>query len=142
MRNWLHRIKRLFRNAEQRKTAFGRAAARFIEENPGSFVLLADPDTDVMIGAYKNSFVPIRMVQADGTRLHIVANALAYSKKDGVKNVDQFLLCVDSMLVNIAKMNDTKRRADLHEIPMDFVIGESEKTPEGIKSPLQPAPLK
>ena len=133
MRNALKRIRRLFRTAEGRKKDFARAAARFIEDNPDAFVLLADADTDVMIGAYKGFMAPVRMKQPDGKRMHIVANALKYSRVE--KSVDQFLLVVDSMLVNIAKSLDNtssqERSMKFTEVPM-------EQTPEGLKSPLQP----
>lgn len=140
MRNQVKRILKLFRSAESRKKDFGKAAARFIEQNPGSFVLLCDPDTDVMVAAYNNIMVPVHMKQPDGKRMHIVRNALKYSKEE--KSVDQFLLVVDSMLVNIAKENDNKRSKGMLTRAREFVLGDLKRTPKGIKSPLQPVRLK
>jgi hypothetical protein len=136
MRNIFKRIARLVRTSEQRKNAFAKAAARFIEDNPDAFVFLADADTDVMIGAYKNVMVPVQLKQPDGKRMHIVSNALQYSRVE--KSVDQLLLVVDSMFVNIAKELDNKRRKSLGaDISHDFDEGSIERTVKGIKSPLQ-----
>lgn len=140
MRNAFKRILRVFRTAERRKTDFAKAAARFIEANPDTFVLLADADTDLMVGAYKNVMVPVRMKQADGKRMHIVSNALQYSRVE--KSVDQFLLIVDSMLVKIAEERDTERSKKLSVGDHEFREVPMKKTMAGVTSPLQPLKTK
>lgn len=67
--------------------------------------------------------------------MHVVANALDYSKVE--KSIDQFLGVVDSFLYNIAKESDNRRRTNLTTTPVEFIEGAVEKTPEGIKSPIQ-----
>ncbi len=129
------RLGKLFRSADQKRASFAEAAAAFMEENRGAFVLLADPDTDVIFMAYRGIMVPVRMTHADGTRMHIVSNALKYSKVE--KSVDQFLLVVDSGLVNIADALHNKRRDAAQSPTLPFEEREPELAEEGITSPIQ-----
>ncbi len=135
MRNLLKRAKRLFYSAERKKREFALAAQRFASEYPDSFVLLADPDTDLLFASYRGIAAPVRMSQPDGSRMHIVSNALNYSKVE--KSVDQFLLVVDSQLFNISKELDTKRRKVLKPEEVDAIAYGPEEEREPVKSPIQ-----
>lgn len=104
--------------------------------------MLADPDTDVMLMAYRGIHIPVRMTKPDGSRMHIVSDALKYEKsKDGTRAVDQFLLVVDSALVNISETLYTRRRKASGAVrtALEYVgLAQPQvETHEGIKSPIQ-----
>lgn len=126
---------KLFHSAARKRADFAAAAASFMEQNRGAFILLADPDTDCIFMAYRGITVPVRMTHPDGTRMHIVSNALKYSKVE--KSVDQFLLVVDSGLVNIAQSLHTKRREAAQSPTLPFEERAQEQAEEGITSPIQ-----
>lgn len=138
-------LSNLLKSAKAKRQEFAQAALDFTEKNRGAFVLLADPDTDVMFMAYRGIQIPVRMTDPKtGGRLTIVRDALRYEKsKDGVKSVDQFLLVVDSALVNIAQELYNRRRGRfigrVKDKVLEFVGAPVDQmvTLEGIKSPFQ-----
>lgn len=105
------------KRAKKKRQAFADAAATFAHEHKDAFIMLCDPATDVMLMGYRNIVVPMRYTDPKtGLGLHIVADALAYSKgKGGDKAVDQFLLAVDSGVVQIANELYNRRRASVSE---------------------------
>lgn len=120
-------FKRLFqRKAEQKKAVeemakFSAAAKNFADEYPESFVLLADPGTDVIFMTYGGIVAPVRVLNKDGSRNHIVVNALKHTRGDA--DIDRFLLAVDGGLFAIAKALYNNRRASLVGKVIDFVAG-------------------
>jgi len=130
-------------SAKAKRAEFAQSALEFTEQNRGSFVFLADPDTDVMFFAFRGIQVPVRFTQPDGSRMHIVRDALRYENGDDRKAIDQFLLVVDSALVNIAKAIYNRRRdaklSKLKDVALEFVGRPVDEmhTIEGMKSPFQ-----
>lgn len=100
------------KRARRARDKFAQTAADFASEHPDAFIMLCDPQSDVMLMAYRNILVPMRYTDPKtGLPMHIVENALNYSQgKEGERAVDQFLLAVDSGIVNIANGLYSRRR--------------------------------
>lgn len=125
------------KRAAKKRTAFAYAAQEFAHKYKDSFVMLADPDTDVILMAYQNILVPMRYTNPkDGSRMRIVANALSYSQgAEGERSVDQYLLAVDSGIVAIANELYNRRRKSLLGKATDAVLGVKPKTIEPKANP-------
>lgn len=136
------KLSKIFHSSNRKRREFAAAAANFGEAYPGAFVLIADPDTDVIIMQYRGIQVPVRYVHpVTGKRMNIVRNALMYRKVQ--KSIDQFLLAVDSGLFNIAKAVYNKRKTGLVGSVLHSVgIGKEERFEKdetgGVPSPLAP----
>lgn len=96
-------------------------AKAFVDENPDALVIIGDTKTDAIFMAYRGIAAPVRILNKDGSRNFIVANALRHEKKQ--VDIDRFLLAVDGGLFTIAKGLYDKRRSSLAGKVVDFVKG-------------------
>lgn len=109
------------KKAHQEIAKFSAAAKAFVDEHPDVFVLLADPKTDVIFMAHQGVIAPARILNKDGSRNNIVANALKHTHSDA--DIDRLLLAVDGGVFAIAKALYDMRRASLKGKVVDFVTG-------------------
>lgn len=113
--------------ADAEMVKFAQIAKEFVDKNPDTLVILGDPKTDVIFMAYQGVIAPCRLVNKDGSRNAIVANALKH--KRGVGDIDRFLLAVDGGLFAIANTLYTIRRGSVVGKVIDWVKGEDHQPP-------------
>lgn len=122
-------FKTLFQRKTQKKVAadqlraFADKAKAFVDDNSEIFVLLGDPNTDVIFMAYQGVIAPARILNRDGSRNYIVANALKH--KRGQADIDRFLLAVDGGLFAIANTLYSIQRESMKGKILEWVGEES-----------------
>lgn len=121
-------FKNLFVRRQQRKEAarvldrFAKAAGEFAETYKDALVIIGDPQSDVIFMACGGIIAPVRILNKDGSRNHIVANALKHNRGDA--DIDRFLLAVDGGMFQIARgLYDMRRRSVVGKV-VGFVKGE------------------
>ncbi len=124
------KLKEFILRADKKRREFAVLASNFALENKNALVIIADPDTDVILISHGGVQVPVRFVEpGTGKRMHIVANALHYLNRKTDKSLDQFLLAVDSGLYNLAAARYHKRRSSVAGKALAF-MGANPKRPE------------
>lgn len=134
------KFKKLFWSQDRKRREFSVQAANFALENRHALIIIADPDSDVIVISQNGNVVAHRFRNESGKRMHIVSNAIHYLNKKTDKSIDQFLLAVDSGLYNLAKKRyDMRKRKPLGRALSLVGIG---KRPDlerdgSVKSPFQ-----
>lgn len=134
------KLKELVFRADRKRREFAVLASNFAEENKHALVIIADPDTDVILISHGGVQVPVRFVEpGTGKSMRIVAGALHHLNKKTDKALDQFLLAVDSGLYNLAKARyDRRRKSPIGKALAYVGVGKDAKFEEqGMPSPFQ-----
>lgn len=122
--------------SDSKRREFAVSALNFSEEHKNALVIIADADTDVILMAHKGLHIPMRFTGKDGKRQHIVASALNYRRmeREGSRDIDQFLLAVDSGLFNLAKALYDKRKAGVKGKILSWTFGHKDESGEEVAS--------
>lgn len=89
-----------FQSADRKRRNFVIEAQNYLTGRPNDLIIICNPETDVMVMAYKDLIVPIHFKGKKGERIHVIENALNYRKMNN--SIDTFLLAQDGALANIA----------------------------------------
>lgn len=117
----------LFERKQQRKSAafalgqVAEIATEFAADHPDILIILADPGTDVVFASYQGIAAPARLLNTDGSRNWVVADALKHKK--GNAGANKFLQIVDGALYAIANTLYTKSRQKFSGKVAAFVTG-------------------
>ena len=139
LRQLAKKMQRLFWSSDRKRREFAAAVANFSSEYSDVLIIMADPETDVIFMSHKGFAVPIQMKKQNGDRMHIVRNALAYSKFE--KSVDQLLLAVDSGLAAIAKSLHNRKRIANGLKPLEKARWEMPEPPQPSSAEAVPSPI-
>ncbi len=101
---------------------FAQLAKDFSDSNSDALIILADPGSDVIFMAHHGVMAPCRILNKDGSRNFIVANALKH--KRGQSDIDRFLLAVDGGLFAIAETLYNIHRSNFVGRAIDWVKNE------------------
>lgn len=87
-------------------------AIQFLQErgNKNYLIMIADPETDVMVVANAGKCITSRIARESGNNMHLVRDVLKYNKVN--RSIDQFLLFMDGAIYNLAKSLDPKIAAE------------------------------
>lgn len=88
------------KKVQETMDSFSKIALDISEKNPDALIILGDPKSDAIFMAHRGVCAPISIINKDGTRNAIVANALRHGKENA--DIDRFLLAVDGGLFAIA----------------------------------------
>ena len=102
--------------------SFSQIALDISEKNPDALIILGDPASDAIFMAHRGICAPISILNKDGTRNHIVANALRHGSESA--DIDRFLLAVDGGLFAIAQKLYNEHRS-LKKKAVDWTKGDT-----------------